>query len=80
MVGLPEDLSDEIDARYIGPKRGFGAVKVSARIGRTRWETSVFPSRSTGVFVMGVNKRVRDAEGVHAGDVVEVSIEVPDLG
>jgi hypothetical protein len=79
MVSLPEDLSDEITARYAGPKRGFGAVRVKASIGETTWGTSVFPSRSTGVYVMGINRAVRDAEEIDAGDAVEVTLEIPDL-
>ena len=80
MLSLPEDLSDEIHARYMGPKRGFGAVRVRARIGETRWETSAFPNRTTGIFVMGIKRQVRDAEEIDEGDSVEVRLEIPDLG
>ncbi|MBN2177619.1 MAG: DUF1905 domain-containing protein [Demequinaceae bacterium] len=80
MVSLPEDLSDEIDVRYVGPKRGFGAVRVVARIGRTEWGTSVFPNRSTGIFIMGIKRAVREAEGLDEGSTVTVAIEIPDLG
>jgi hypothetical protein len=79
MVSLPEDLSDEIDARYAGPKRGFGAVRVKARIGATEWGTSIFPNRSTGIFVMGIKRAVREAEGVDEGAEVTVELEIPDL-
>jgi hypothetical protein len=79
MVSLPEDLSDEIDARYAGPKRGFGAVRVSARIGQTQWGTSIFPSWLTKVFVMGIKQTVRDAEGIAEGSRVKVILEIPDL-
>lgn len=79
MVALPEDLSDEIDARYAGPKRGFGAVRVTARIGATKWGTSIFPNRTTGIFVMGIKRAVREAEGIDEGAKVTVGLEVPDL-
>jgi hypothetical protein len=78
-VALPEGLSDEIDARYAGPKRGFGAVRVTARIGATTWGTSIFPSRSRGGYVMGIKRQVRQAEGVEEGARVEVFLEIPDL-
>ena len=79
MVTLPERLSDEIDARYAGPKRGFGAVRVKARIGQTSWGTSIFPTRSTGAYIMGIKKAVRDAEGVVEGARVEIALDIPDL-
>ncbi len=79
MVTLPEDLSDEIEARYAGPKRGFGAVRVTARIGGTSWGTSIFPSWSQKVYVMGIKGAVRAAEDIEEGTRVEVSLEIPDL-
>ena len=43
-VSLPPDLADAIYEEN-GPARGFGSVKVSVRIGSSRWATSVFPDR-----------------------------------
>jgi hypothetical protein len=79
MVTLSEGLSDEIEARYAGPRRGFGAVRVKARIGATTWGTSVFPSRARGAYVMGIKRAVREAEGVEEGARVEVFLKIPDL-
>ncbi len=79
MVTLPEGLSDEIEARYAGPRRGFGAVRVVARIGGSTWGTSVFPSRARGAYVMGIKRAVREAEGIDEGTRVAVSLEIPDL-
>jgi hypothetical protein len=79
MVTLPEGLSDEIEARYSGPRRGFGAVRVKARIGATTWGTSIFPSKARGAHVMGIKRAVREAEGIEEGARVSVSLEIPDL-
>jgi hypothetical protein len=79
MVTLPEALSDEIEARYAGPRRGFGAVRVKARIGTTTWGTSIFPDRSRGAYVMGIKREVREAEGVDEDARVDVALEIPDL-
>jgi len=80
MVALPEALSDEIEARYAGPRRGFGAVRVTARIGSTSWGTSIFPSQAHGAYVMGIKEAVRRTEGIGEGDRVSVSLDIPDLG
>ena len=79
MVTLPEALSDEIEARYAGPRRGFGAVRVEARIGRTKWGTSIFPSKARGSYVMGIKRAVREAEGIDDGSSVAIALEIPDL-
>ncbi len=74
-VDLPAGASEEIrewaDAL---PRAGFGAVKVAARIGATRWSTSIFPDG--GVYTLALNGRVRRAEGIGYGDEVEVEIEL----
>jgi hypothetical protein len=76
LVELPVDASAEIhewaDAL---PRSGFGAVKVAARVGGMRWSTSIFPSAS-GVYSLVIGTRVRRAEGIEPGDVVEAEVEL----
>lgn len=78
-VTLPEELADEVEARYAGPRRGFGAVRVKARIGETRWVTSMFPSTAAGSYILPLKREVRVAEGIDNGTVAAVELEVPDL-
>ncbi len=63
-----------------GTARGFGSLKVKARIGATSFATSVFPSKPDGgsngqVWLLPVKASVRRAEGLAEGDEVEVSLE-----
>jgi len=58
-----------------GRRRGFGSVKVNARIGESRWSTSVFPQRSGGWF-LPVKKAICRAEGLEEGVDVEVRLEL----
>lgn len=57
-----------------GTARGFGSLKVKARIGATEFATSVFPSKSDGGWLLPVKAAVRKAEGIGEGDDVEVSL------
>ena len=72
-VTLPGDLAAEIEDQA-GPPRGFGSVKVIATIGSTTWNTSIFPDSSTRTFVLPVKKRVRVAEKLNDGDLIDVSL------
>ncbi|MFC3101994.1 DUF1905 domain-containing protein [Altererythrobacter lauratis] len=56
--------------------RGFGSVKVEARIGATCWRTSVFPSTAQGGYLLPVKQAVRRAEDLAEGDAVQVSLEL----
>lgn len=70
-----EALSGEALMRKLeGLGRGFGSLKVTARIGNSRWETSVFPSKSEG-WMLPVKAAVRTAEGIGEGDEVELVLE-----
>ncbi len=77
-VRLPREVSDDIDDSLLGPKRGFGSVKVQATIGETTWSTSIFPERQADghTYVLPVKKAVREREGVLAEDVVPVELEI----
>jgi hypothetical protein len=58
-----------------GRRRGWGAMKVGAIIGDTQWETSIFPEKGSGGWLLPVKAAVRKAEGLAAGDMVEVSVK-----
>ena len=78
-VTVPVDISDEIAARMEGFERGFGSVRVRARIGGSEWATSVFPDSKRQAYVLPVKKAVRVAESIAPGDAVTVHLELIDL-
>jgi Domain of unknown function (DUF1905) len=57
-----------------GRRRGWGAMKVKARIGDTGWETSIFPDKGSGGWLLPVKAAVRNAEGLLAGENVVVTL------
>lgn len=61
--------------RLEGAARGFGSIKVTARIGGSVFKTSVFPSNELG-WLLPVKASVRKAEGLSEGGEVEVVLEV----
>jgi hypothetical protein len=74
-VTVPEGQSDEIRAHALGSPRGFGSVRVEARIGDVTWRTSVFPLNSGG-YILPVKADVRRRAGISAGDEVKVELEL----
>ncbi len=79
-VTVPPAVSDEIAELTEGSTRGFGSVRVTAKVGGTSWRTSVFPDAGRGAFVLPVKKAVRLAEGLEVGGDVRLQLDVdPDL-
>lgn len=75
---VPAEVSEEIEVRTSGQRRGFGSVRVRVTIGATSWTTSVFPDKKRGAYVLPVKKDVRRAEDFAAGDRVDVTLELLD--
>ena len=75
-VSLPSEASEEIRELTEGHRRGFGSVRVRARVGSTSWTTSIFPGAGGGPYVLPVKRAVRTAEHLDVGDRAAVSIEV----
>ena len=65
-----------IERLETGARRGFGSVKVLARIGVTRWKTSVFPQAKQSEWVLLVSKKVMRAEDLAEGNAVAVELEL----
>ena len=59
----------------LGRGRGFGSVKVNARVGDRSWSTSAFPTREGGWF-LPIKKAICRAEELEEGDEIEVRLEL----
>lgn len=59
-----------------GRARGFGSVKVMARIGDTEWKTSVFPQAKQSEWVLLVSRKVMRAENLEPGAPVAVTLNL----
>ncbi|OCC23642.1 hypothetical protein MB02_10775 [Croceicoccus estronivorus] len=57
----------------LGKTRGFGAVKVSVRIGSSCWDTSVFPS-ADNTWILPVKAAIRRAENLTEGSYADVEL------
>ena len=73
-VTVPEDVTDEVEARTAGLTGGFGSVRVEVTVGGTTWQTSLFPDRARSAYLLPLKKPVRHAESLSTGDDVEVTI------
>ena len=76
-VTVPPEEAVEIrlESAASGVRRGFGSVRVEAKINGVAWKTSIFPQKSGG-YILPVKAAVRRDAGIAAGDDVTVSIEL----
>ncbi|NUS19459.1 MAG: DUF1905 domain-containing protein [Mesorhizobium sp.] len=75
-VTLPTEVAARIKAAMAGLIRPWGSLGVTASIGKTRWQTSLFPDKASGSLLLPVKASVRQREGLKAGDTPALTIEI----
>jgi hypothetical protein len=75
-VTLPKVASEQIKFLSHHKRRGWGSVRVTARIGQSEWKTSVFPDTKAGAYLLPVKSDIRQKENLEAGDSVSVRIRI----
>jgi hypothetical protein len=75
-VTLPRKQSDEIRSSFRSARGGWGSMPVIASIGETSWNTSIFPDKKSGAYVLPLKASVRAKEKIEIGQVVAFTIEI----
>ncbi len=79
-VTVPEDIATSIKAFVAGPRRGWGAVRVTVRIGETCWRTSMFPMSAQKTYILPIKAEVRKVENLAEGSCPSICLMAePDL-
>ena len=73
-VTVPAKLSRDINAISRIVTYGWGMIPVHVRIGKTEWETALWPK--DGRYIVPIKASVRKAEKLEEGDKVTVRLEV----
>ena len=73
-VTVPAEQSLDLKAISGIVTYGWGMIPVHVRIGKTEWQTSLFPK--DGAYIVPLKDRIRKAEKLAAGDTVTVRLEV----
>jgi len=73
---VEKSVSEKIKGENNLPKRGFGSVRVEVTIGKTKWNTSIFPDKRQGAYILPIKELVRRKEHIRAGDSVSCLIRV----
>ena len=75
-ITLPAEYADEIKQISTAIKRGFGSVKVSATIGKTVWNTSIFPDSNSKSYLLPIKKEIRTKNNLQVDKKAKVVISI----
>ena len=73
-VTVPERQSGDLNAISNIVTYGWGMIPVTVRIGKTVWETSLWPKDDR--YIVPIKASVRQVEHIEEGDEVTVHLEV----
>lgn len=75
-LALPRMESNEIKETFGRRAKGWGSLPVSVTIGNTVWDTSIFPDKKSGSYLLPLKVKVRKAEDINDGSTVTFSIRL----
>ncbi len=71
-ISVPKAESAVIKKLTANNRRGWGAVRVKVKVGKTIWETSIFPDSKAGTYLLPVKAKIRRLEGLFEGESAKV--------
>ena len=73
-VPVTKSVGREIKEKYGKLAKGFGSLPVTVTIGKTTWQTSIFPDRYSGSYLLPLKATVRKQEGIEVGEKVKYTL------
>ena len=73
---IPKKESAAIKKTFGAVMRGWGSLRVTAKIGDTSWNTSIFWDNGSGAYLLPLKAAVRKAEGLSEGESVRYAVEI----
>jgi hypothetical protein len=75
-VTVPTDVSAQIEEMFGYLKASWGSLRAKLTIGKTTWETSLFPDGKRNAYLIPIKAEIRRKENIKVDDAVEILIEV----
>jgi hypothetical protein len=75
-ISVPKKEGEEIRKLFGANRRGWGSIPVRVTVGKTSWNTSIFPDKKSGSYLLPLKAEVRKKEGVWKGDRIVCLLKI----
>ena len=75
-VTIPVNQGKEIKKNFGKIARGFGSLRIRATVGKTSWDTSVFPDKKSGSYLLPIKAKIRKKEKIEDRSNINVAITI----
>ena len=73
-VSLPKELSIEVRENFKWMEEGWGRMKVTATLGKSKWQTAIWFDTKQDTYLLPLKAKIRKQENVVLGEDVKISI------
>lgn len=73
-ASVPKKESEKIKEKRGKRARGWGSLPVTVTLKNVSWETSIFPDKKSGQYLLPLKLDVRKKTGVADGDTIRISL------
>jgi len=79
-VSLPINIADEIkEISSSLPRSGFGSLRVNVTCKDISWDTSIFPDKKSGSYLLPIKKDILKKSALTVDDMVRLTISFKDI-
>lgn len=73
---IPTDTAKEIKENFGNRAKGWGSLPVTVTLKSSVWQTSIFPDKRSGTYLLPLKAQIRKAEEIIDSDVVSFTIKI----
>jgi hypothetical protein len=73
-VDLPQEMAKEIRGKFKSLEKGFGSLKVTAKIGGSEWQTSMSFITESNTYTIPLKGAIRKKEKIELDKDVKITI------
>ncbi len=75
-VSLPKELAAEIRQHIKWQEEGWGRMKVTAKLGATTWDTSIWFDTKLGTYILPIKAEIRRMERIKTKSNISIQLSI----
>lgn len=75
-ITIPKDISEDIKHLFGDKAKGWGSLPVEVTLGSSKWNTSIFPDKKEGAYLLPLKAKIRKAENILLNETIKLLLEI----
>lgn len=75
-IGIPKTQGVQIKKKFGTHAKGWGSLPVTVTVGKTTWNTSIFPDKQSGSYLLPLKAKIRKAESIEDDSTISYILQI----